>query len=136
MLNLHTKGGSYMQLLKFEASWDKAIAKPDRLYIEKVFEETKKSLSNHIVFSPIKEAINHKNELLVTVLVHNFTQHALSFHKTRIFYLIEEDVIAKNDFTIPAFVVPSKTSMPWTFIFPVHSLIEERPASSGFIRLE
>ena len=125
-----------MQKLKFEASWDKAIAKPDRLYIEKVYKETKKSLSNNIVFSPIREAINYKNELLVTVLVHNFTEHSLSFHKTRIFYLIEEDTIAQNDFTIPAFVVPSKTSMPWTFIFPEHSLVEERPSSAGFIRLE
>ncbi|MER2260519.1 MAG: SLAP domain-containing protein [Psychrobacillus sp.] len=125
-----------MQQLKFEASWDKAIAKRDRLYIEKVFEETKKSLSNNIVFTPIKEAINHKNELLVTVLVHNFTEQSLSFQKTRICYLIEEDTIAKNDFTIPAFVVPSKTSMPWTFIFPVHSLVEERPSSSGSIRVE
>lgn len=124
-----------MQQLKFEASWDKAIAHPDRMYIEKIFEETKSTVSSTILFSPIKEAVNHKGELLVTVLVHNFTTDSLSFNNTHIVYLIEEKTVAEYDFTIPTFVVQPKTSMPWTFIFPIHKLVGGSPLREGIIQI-
>ena len=58
-----------MQQLQFENSWDKALSAQDRSYIEKVFVETKHLNGTGVIFSPIREAINHKEALLVTVLV-------------------------------------------------------------------
>lgn len=125
-----------MQQLKFEPSWDKALAAQDREQIELIFQKTKDLVIETVLFSPIREALNHKKEFLVTVLVHNFTDQELIFDQTRLVYMINEELVAEHFFTIPTLNLPPKTSMPWTFIFPVHSLVEERPSSSGFIRLE
>jgi len=107
-----------MQQLQFEASWDKALAAEDRQTIEKIFNETKDINRVNILFSPLREAINHKGELLVTVLVHNFTDHQLDFTNTKLVYSIHGEVIAENIFTLRALSIPAFTSMPWTFIFP------------------
>ena len=64
-----------MQQLQFESSWDKQLAPQDRRNIEKIFQETKSLNSTSVIFSPIREAINHKDALLVSVLVHNFTKN-------------------------------------------------------------
>lgn len=110
-----------MQQLRFETSWDKALSAQDRNQIEKLFIETKHQSYSTIVFSPIREAINHQNELLITVLVHNFTQNPLTFENTQLVYSNEQAIIAANEFTLPALKIPPQTSMPWTFIFPQNS---------------
>lgn len=107
-----------MQHLQFEASWDKALAAEDRHTIENIFQESKHLNSTKIHLVPIRQAINHKEELLVTVLVHNFTEYPLNFHDTRLLYTIQGEAIANHVFTLPALVIPSNVSMPWTFIFP------------------
>ncbi|MED4402339.1 SLAP domain-containing protein [Metabacillus fastidiosus] len=112
-----------MQQLQFESSWDKALAAHDRQNIERIFSETKHLNSSGIVCSPIREAINHKEELLVSVLVHNFTDHPFTFHNTRLLYSIKGNMIADKLFTLPALVIPPQVSMPWTFIFPKDSYI-------------
>ncbi|MGG3927179.1 SLAP domain-containing protein [Metabacillus fastidiosus] len=112
-----------MQQLQFETSWDKALAAQDRQNIEKIFSETKYLNSSDILCSPIREAINHKEELLVSVLVHNFSDRPLTFNNTRLLYSVKGDVIADEAFTLPALVIPSQVSMPWTFIFPKVSYI-------------
>lgn len=122
-----------MQQLRFEASWDKQLAPQDRLNIEKIFQETKDLTSPNILFSPIREAINHKEALLVSVLVHNFTDNPLSFHDTKLAYFINGDIIAEKIFTLPAFVIPAHTSMPWTFIFPKGSYHTSASFKNGTI---
>ncbi|MEK4229745.1 SLAP domain-containing protein [Solibacillus sp. FSL H8-0538] len=107
-----------MQQLQFEASWNKALATQDRHTIEKIFTETKQPNSSCILCSPIRQAINHKQELLVTVLVHNFTDQPLTFNKTRIVYRMQDEVIADEKFTLPTLIIPPQVSLPWTFIFP------------------
>ena len=107
-----------MQQLHFEASWDKALSAKDRDYIKKLFNETKDKYFSSIVFSPIREAINHRNELLITVLVHNFSAFPLTFENTRLFYMSDQEVLAEKLFTLPTLSIPPKVSMPWTFIFP------------------
>lgn len=107
-----------MQQLQFEASWEKTIAEQDRQLIETIFNETKHVPDSDILCSPIREAINHKEALLVTVLVHNFTDNPLAFHNVRLLYGVHNEVMADKNFTIPALVIPAKVSMPWTFIFP------------------
>ncbi|WP_431027057.1 SLAP domain-containing protein [Lysinibacillus sp. LZ02] len=107
-----------MQQLQLEASWDKALSAQDRAHIEKLFNEIKQQHYSTIVFSPIREAINHRNELLITVLVHNFSPFPLTFENTPLSYSNEQEVLAEQTFTLPALTIPAKVSMPWTFIFP------------------
>lgn len=125
-----------MQQLKFEPSWDKAVAAQDREHIELIFLKTKDQATESILFSPIREALNHKKEFLVTVLVHNFSNQELIFNKIPLVYLIDQELAAEHVFTIPIFNIPAKTSMPWTFIFPVHNMDERTLSSRGYIRID
>ena len=90
-----------MQQLQFESSWDKTLSAQDRNYIEKLFNDTKGQHHSTIVFSPIQKTINHRNELLITVLVHNFSQNPFTFEDTRIVYSNDQEVLAENVFTLP-----------------------------------
>ena len=107
-----------MQQLQFEASWDKGISLQDRTYIEKIFAGTKHLNSFEVKFSPIRAASNHEEALLISVLIHNYTDKPLTFENRRLLYKIGEKVIAEKEFTLPRLVIPNKVSMPWTFIFP------------------
>ena len=109
-----------MQQLRFESSWEKALSAQDRNHIEKLFNDTKQQHHSTLVFSPIREAINHRNELLITVLVHNFSHNPLTFENTRLVYSNEQEILAEKAFTLPSLTIPAQTSMPWTFIFPIH----------------
>ncbi|MBM7694757.1 SLAP domain-containing protein [Peribacillus deserti] len=123
-----------MQQLQFEASWDKALAVEDRQKIESIFSETKHLNISGILCSPIREAINHKEALLVSVLIHNFTDDTLSLNKARLLYSVQGEVIADKVFTLPSLAVSSQVSMPWTFIFPRGSYIPHTTFENG--RLE
>ncbi|PKG22932.1 SLAP domain-containing protein [Niallia nealsonii] len=123
-----------MQHLQFEVSWDKALANQDRQNIERIFNETKHLNSSNIICSPIREAINHNEALLVSVLVHNFTDHLLTFNNTRLIYSIQGEIIADKAFTLPTIAIPSQVSMPWTFIFPKDSYTSQTSFENG--RLE
>lgn len=107
-----------MQQLQFEASWDKALAAKDRQKLERIFNETKHQNSSVPFCVPIQVAINHKDALLVTVLIHNFSDDPLELNNTRLLYSIQGETIAEEQFTLPALRIPSEASMPWTFIFP------------------
>ncbi|GAA0338307.1 hypothetical protein GCM10008967_30730 [Bacillus carboniphilus] len=110
-----------MQKLKFEASWDKAISEQDREQILNVFKETHPN-GHDVEFTPLWQAVNHKGELLVTVLVQNYSGNDVDFHNKKLRYTVNQEMVAAHTFTIPALVVEGETSMPWTFIFPVESL--------------
>lgn len=110
-----------MQQLQYEASWEKALAAQDRHNIEKIFNETKHLNSSDIICSPIRQAVNHKQQLLVTVLVHNLTDNPLTFNNTRLVYRTQQQIIADDKFTLPTLTIPPFVSMPWTFIFPEFS---------------
>src|SRR5690349_5445482 len=110
MLHYLLRGVFVMQQLQFEASWDKALAAEDRQTIGKIFHETKHLNNSNILFAPIREAINYKEELLVTVLVHNFTDHTFKIHNTRLRYSIQGEVVADMTFTQPALTIPSNVS--------------------------
>ncbi|KAB7672169.1 SLAP domain-containing protein [Bacillus sp. B1-b2] len=124
-----------MQSLVLQTSWERAIAPQDREVIESLFHETKNNNTELVVFSPIKEAINHKKDLLITVLVHNFSEQTLKFENTKIVYRVEDHVIAKHNFTIPVLPIPPMISMPWTFLFPEGSYSSNQPYESGILRL-
>jgi len=106
-----------MQTLNYEASWDKAISKRDRQELEALFS----SLDTFPPFTVIRHAVNYKKELLVTAIVHNTADEPLLFQEQRITYSIDGKQKAENTFSLSSFIVPPKTSMPWTFIFPTDS---------------
>lgn len=123
-----------MQELQFETTWNKSISIKDRTIIEEIFKETSTLPLKNIHFYPIRETINHKGDLLVTVLIHNFTDNKLIFHDQSIVYYENEIIVAEHTFTILKLVVPPNTSMPWTFIFPAANLYTQVAFQNG--RLE
>ena len=122
-----------MQQLQFETSWDKALAPKDRFNIEQIFNGTKNLNHSTTYCVPIREAINHEEALLVTVLVHNFADYPLIFDNTRLLYSIQGEAIADEYFTL-SLTIPAKVSMPWTFIFPRNSYKQKSAVEHG--RLE
>ena len=125
----------WMQQLQFESSWDKQLAPQDRRNIEKIFQEIKSLNSTSVIFSPIREAINHKDALLVSVLVHNFTKNQLLFNQTRLQYRLKGKVVAEQAFTFPDLVIPPHVSMPWTFIFPKENYQTHTSYKDGLLEL-
>lgn len=105
-----------MQKLQFEHSWNKAISMKDRKEIEQLFQNTFEFKNSNIICHSIRQAINHKNQMLITVLIHNFTDGDIAFDNREVHCLLEEGSVSQK-FTIPALTIPSQTSMPWTFIF-------------------
>lgn len=111
------------QTLIFENAWDRTIAEADREKIKDVFEQSRKHLNKTpIQFTALNNAINHKGELLVTVLIHNVSDKDFSFHEDSLQYIHSNTgkVIAEHSYTIPRLKIKKYTSMPWTFIFPIH----------------
>ncbi|WP_449537742.1 SLAP domain-containing protein [Ferdinandcohnia sp. Marseille-Q9671] len=111
-----------MQKLKFEDAWDRTISLKDREEITRIFQESVDSLEEGIIFTPVWIAENYKKEQLLTVIVHNQTSEDLLFEDTILQFCDGEVVLEEHSFTIPAVHVVSRTSMPWTFIFPESSV--------------
>ena len=105
-----------MQQLHFHAAWDKTISPKDRVLIEELFDNTYDEAEDPLMSPILRTAINHKHELLVTVLIHNFTHRAVQF-KNRDAQFSAGDDFYEQSFTIPDLIIPAFTSMPWTFIF-------------------
>lgn len=124
-----------MQELLFEPSWEKALAHKDREKIQKIFLETNKLDTSNIRLVPIRQAFNHKGELLITVLIHNFSDAALTFNEKRMLYIEKNKAVAENTFTLPTLFIPSKVSMPWTFIFPAGCWNSCTPLENGHLEI-
>lgn len=125
-----------LQKLMFESSWDKALSSKDRKDIEAIFLETNENNLENIRLSPIWNAVNHRGELLITVLVHNFTQKTLTFNEKRLVYIENDEIVAESSFTLTTLVIPSKVSMPWTFIFPVECLKKPTEFENGHLEIK
>lgn len=124
-----------MQKLMFESSWDKALSDKDRKSIEKTFLETSKYNNDTIQLTPLWQAFNHKGELLVTVLIHNFTEHSFSLNGTKLRYSVNNEILAEHLFTLPYFAIQAKCSMPWTFIFPKEQLNNKLLVENGQLEI-
>lgn len=108
-----------MQKLVFEAAWDRSISQKDRDKIEQLFRE--ETSEEEVSFTTFRIAVNHKNERLVTAIVHNQTAQNLVFENTPLQFCDRDKLLVEHEFTLPALQVPPETSMPWTFIFPADS---------------
>lgn len=122
-----------MQKLIFEPSWDKTISQQDRNRIIQSFHKTSLSNNEDIQFTTLWQAENHKGELLITVLIHNCGNEAISFHQKTIRYMENNMVLAEHAFSHPSLIVEGQTSMPWTFIFPVGSFEKKTENENGVI---
>lgn len=105
-----------MQHLIFHPAWDKTLCYEDRKLIEQLFVQQLNDQPNMLSASLIRTAINYKNGLLVTALVHNYSEKTIHFIDRIITLECEESEI-KQTFTLPELQIPAKSSMPWTFIF-------------------
>ncbi|UOQ48890.1 SLAP domain-containing protein [Gracilibacillus caseinilyticus] len=108
-----------MQQLIFENAWDHTISDNDRKRIEQLFEETKTSASDGVLFTTIQVASNHRNDLLVTSLIHNFGESSADLTNASV-QLVDKnnEDIATLQLQDDRLHMPAATSMPWTFIFP------------------
>jgi SLAP domain-containing protein len=124
-----------MQKLLYEEAWDKTISADDRALIKEIFHEAVLDDIKLIQFTPLWQAVNHKGELLITVIIHNVSKNAFSIINQSVYYKAGEETIAKHEFTLPL-TVKGKTSMPWTFIFPARSIIVKPLPENGYLELE
>ncbi|WP_226038533.1 SLAP domain-containing protein [Aquibacillus saliphilus] len=124
-----------MQKLQFEQAWNKAIAEKDRERIEQTFEELKLTNNNAVQLTRLSQAKNYKGELLVTVLVNNTSDQPFFVNNTKVEYKENDQVMAKHTFTTSALVVQPKTSMPWTFIYPVESIDSKTMFENGELEI-
>lgn len=122
-----------MQKLQYESSWNKTLSNKDRKIIEGIFLETSLPKQNRIQFTSLWQAMNHKGELLVTVLVHNFSHQVYSFISEKLRYIENNEIMAEHTFILPSLTVQPETSMPWTFIFPVESLKSHGSLENGHL---
>jgi SLAP domain-containing protein len=106
-----------LQKLSFEPAWDRTLGQKDREIIKKVFTETDHKNRSGIKTVVIRSAFNHKEELLVTVIIHNYENAAVSLHDKNVSYSLDGRTIGEmqSSYTLE---IPPLTSMPWTFIFP------------------
>jgi hypothetical protein len=80
MVYLGLDGVIVMQRLIFESAWDKTIDVKDRQDIITAFEQAKQSGDNQL-FIPLCSAINHRRDLLVSVIIQNDTDKILSLQQ-------------------------------------------------------
>lgn len=113
-----------MQKLFFEPAWDKTIAQIDRDIITKHFQTVQPK--DDIDLSFLRVAINHRYDLLVTVLIHNQQTRSLQINNTAIAYQPVHGPTKTGLFHLPL-LIPAKTSMPWTFIFSASNQTEQIP---------
>lgn len=124
-----------MQQLAFHPTWEQAISQQDRTLIEELFLETYTNVEDLLMSPVIRVARNHKKQLIVTVLIHNFTHHSARFHNRSVFIRCgnyEEE----HTFTIPNLVITPFTSMPWSFLFEPDLMHETIPLEALTLEIE
>ena len=125
-----------MQQLYFHPTWEKAISELDRTLIETVFEQTYTDTADLIMSPTVRVATNYKNELLIMVLVHNFTHHSTRFNNRLVYAHCGDEFDLQKSFTISDLVVAPFTSMPWTFIFEPNEAYNTLDLSKFVLEIE
>lgn len=105
-----------MQTLYFEAAWEKTLAPNDREKMVHFFEKVKPNLNDGVHFTYLWSAHNHKNEILITTLIHNVQPKPLELVDTIIAYKHYDKLEHINKFYVPE-IIPAYKTMPWTLIF-------------------
>jgi SLAP domain-containing protein len=119
-----------LQKLVFESAWDRTLAQKDRHEIERVFSEIVVEGNEGHEAVLLKTAFNHKREFLVTVLLNNYSKIPMSLLGKKVVYKEEDQIFGEFE-SAYTLEIPPQTSMPWTFIFPAGSLIDQPNGDSG-----
>lgn len=123
-----------MQTLQYESAWNKTISQQDRSLVEETFKKVALT-ADPIQFTPLRIDWNYKRELLVIVIVHNTTESDYTFNQEKLSLKLHDVTLAEHTFTTPNLLVKAKTSMPWTFIFPVGSYQENSNFKDGILEI-
>lgn len=121
-----------MQRLVWEQAWDKTISPGDRKKVEIAFEQANEQ-AVPLKYIPFWQARNYRGELLITVIVQNFTEEAMHFTEMPLRYTEDGELIASHIFSFPNLKLGAKSSMPWTFIFPIETIKQEPRLEEGFL---
>jgi SLAP domain-containing protein len=119
-----------VQKLAFESAWDRTLAEKDRNEIERIFSEINAEGKEGYQAVLLKTAFNHKREFLITVLLNNYSKIPMSLLGKMVVYKEKNRTIGEFE-SAYTLEIPAETSMPWTFIFPVGSLIDPPDGDSG-----
>src|SRR5699024_12878279 len=98
----------------------------DREQREHVVNQNARVNTNGVEVTVLKEATNHNGHVLVTMLIHNRSEDDLAIDNAVIEYRRKGQQIATDTFKLP-FVIPPKTSMPWTFIYTRFQQVDTIP---------
>ncbi|WP_042221077.1 SLAP domain-containing protein [Oceanobacillus manasiensis] len=122
-----------MQRLVWEQAWDKTISLGDRKQIEITFEQANEE-ATPIKYIPFWQARNYRGELLITVIVQNFSDEAMSFTHLPLKYVEEGELVASHTFSYSNLELEARSSMPWTFIFPEEAIKREPQLIEGMLQ--
>ncbi|GAA0426622.1 SLAP domain-containing protein [Agaribacter marinus] len=122
-----------MQRLVFEKAWDKTIDSQDRQDLVKAFEKANQA-DHPERFIPFWQARNHRDDLLITVIIQNLTDDILTLDGVRLTYDEKGYAIATHTFSDARLTLEPRCSMPWTFIFPKSTIQQEPELESGYVR--
>lgn len=106
---------SELQQLLYHPAWKKQVDSGLDQQIQETFLQTRDDQEKVII--PIRQAINHNGDYLLTVLFHNRTQQAI--HLSNILYpsLLHTSKRYNINFRQLSGMLSLQTSSPWTFIF-------------------
>ncbi|MFB4212897.1 SLAP domain-containing protein [Shouchella sp. JSM 1781072] len=99
-----------VQTLMLHPAWEKTIDPNDLSQIQQLLQQEPDQR-----FIPYRQAFNHRDDLLVTVIVQNRSEHPEEWEGRPLAYVEKGQTIAEKNFSIHT--LPPFTSMPWTFIF-------------------
>ncbi|WP_163538608.1 SLAP domain-containing protein [Gracilibacillus sp. YIM 98692] len=125
-----------MQRLVFEKKWEYTISANDKLQIQQLFKKTSSNPEQKSIdMYPIRFALNHRRDLLATMLIHNFTDQSINLSNMEISICYDKFEIAHHSFQEGRLRLQANTSMPWTFIFPEGSY-DDFPSQTDSIAIK
>ncbi|MBR7553441.1 SLAP domain-containing protein [Allobacillus sp. GCM10007491] len=104
-----------MQQLQYHSAWIKQVDSTLDQQIQKAFIQTRENEDQIIV--PLRQAINHKGDYLLTVLLHNREQQILNLSTVHLSVSSLYFQANQQHFSSAEWSVEPMTSAPWTFIF-------------------
>lgn len=128
------KKPSDIHQLDLEASWEEKLSKEMKDHLKQLVDNMPPLKQNEVNIMGLEAKINEEQNLVVTLLIRNGSLKNIKLEQLP---LVVEDasknVIAKGVFTLDNFEVLANTSKPWTFIFPSHLLLNNKPDLSSWV---
>ena len=108
-----------MQSFQLQEAWQRQISPDDKEQLIDLFNKTRNQMGETITCIPYRLAFNHRQDLLCTVLIHNTKDESIDLRNVIVTIKKEHKEVATNTFHDLPLQLPGKTSMPWTYIFPL-----------------